>query len=107
MAHRLRSLPLIAPAAAAFVLLASSPAAEAKSTICKNTYGGDLIRAKDVKCKKARPVVRAWAEGFKADGQPSREALGYRCTGKDDPYEGLIVNCVRSGKRITFYANVP
>ena len=39
--------------------------------------------------------------------EPDREALGYTCTGTNDPYEGLIVKCTRPGKRITFYANVP
>jgi hypothetical protein len=81
--------------------------ASAKTKICKNTYGGDFIRAKDVKCDRARAVVRAWGTGYKADGEPNREVVGYNCRATEDPVEGLVMKCTRSGKRITFFANAP
>ncbi len=94
-------IALIAP------MVLGSAEASAKTTHCKNTYGGDFIRAKDVKCDRARAVVRAWGVGFKADGEPNREVVGYDCRATEDPVEGLVMKCTRSGKRITFFANAP
>ncbi len=101
----------VAAAAACAVALALTvePAdrAVADTTICKNTYGGDLIAAKNLKCKRARAIVREWAEGYKADGEPDREVLGFACKGRNDPYEGLTITCTDDGRRVRFYANVP
>lgn len=98
---------LLAVIVLSLTALVGAEHAAAKTTICKNTYGGDFIRAKELKCKKARAVVRAWGAGYKIDGQPNREALGFACSGTDDAVEGLVVKCTRPGQRITFYANVP
>ena len=94
-------------ASLSLVLSAADPAAGARTKLCKNTYGGDVIAAKDLKCKRARRVVRAWAEGYKIDGNPDREVLGFACRGITDDVEGLTIRCTRSGKRVAFYANVP
>ena len=96
----------LAAATALVLLLASGPAA-AKTQLCKNTYGGDVISAKNVGCKKARAIVRAWAAGYKEDGNPNREVRGWRCRGSSSPAEGLTIACTRNGKRVGFYANVP
>jgi hypothetical protein len=104
---RIARAALVASLAAAALLAAPAAPAGAKTKICKNTYGGDLIAAKDLKCKKARRIVRAWAEGYKGDGDPDREALGFTCKGRDDPHEGLTVTCTDDGRRVRFYANVP
>ena len=104
----MRRLLLLAAALAAVVILAVPiGSAGAKTTICKNTYGGDLIAAKDLKCKKARRIVREWAAGYKGDGNPDREVQGFTCRGRNDPYEGLTITCTDSGQRVRFYANVP
>jgi len=84
-----------------------SQTASASSQPCKNTYGGDVIFAKLVKCSHARAVVRAWATRYKQDGVTDRTVLGYNCLGMNSPIEGLVVTCHRFHKRITFYANVP
>ena len=107
--------PVVAPFWAAVALavllsllmLGTEPADAARTKLCKNTYGGDVIAAKDLKCKRARRVVRAWAEGYKIDGDPDREALGFACRGINDKVEGLTIRCTREGKRVAFYANVP
>lgn len=97
---------------AAFLALGSAteahtPATPPRAKICKNTYGGDVISAKNVSCKKARRVVREWAAGYKVDGRINRRALGFRCKGRNEPAEGLTIRCWRDEKRIRFYANVP
>jgi hypothetical protein len=102
----MRSTTLVV-AASALILLLGTGSATAKTRVCKNTYGGDVISAKNVSCKKARAIVRAWAAGYKADGNPSREVRGWRCRGRNEPAEGLTIRCTRSGKRVRFYANVP
>lgn len=91
----------------ASVAEADPRATPARAKICKNTYGGDVISAERVGCKKARRVVREWAVGYKVDGNPNRRALGFRCRGRNEPAEGLTIRCFRRGKRIRFYANVP
>ena len=104
----MRAVALIGACVAA-IAIAAAPAdrAVAKTTICKNTYGGDVISAKDLKCKKARRIVREWAAGYKGDGNPDREVRGFTCKGRNDPYEGLTVTCTDDGRRVRFYANVP
>lgn len=105
--RRLLVFALAASLLTAFLGMSSGTAAAAPR-LCKNTYGGDVIRAsKDLKCSRARAVVRAWAAGYKEDGQINRPALGFNCAGRNDPYEGLTVTCRGFGKRVSFYANVP
>jgi hypothetical protein len=84
-----------------------SQTASASQRLCKNTYGGDVILAKLVKCSNARAVVRAWAARYKQDGVTDRTVRGFNCIGTNDPVEGLVVTCHRFHKRITFFANVP
>lgn len=86
--------------------LGSEPTSAATQT-CANTYGGDVISAKNVGCKKARRVVRSWAHGYKDDGEATRSALGFDCRGVNDSVEGLVIKCRQSDKRVNFYANVP
>ena len=38
----------------------SAKAAQSR-TLCKNTYGGDLIYASKIRCSRARDLVRTWA----------------------------------------------
>jgi hypothetical protein len=52
-------------------------------------------------------VVQAWAAGYKQDGQVDRHVLGFHCVDASNPVEGLVVRCTHSGRRVTFYANVP
>ena len=101
---------------AALLLVSVVPAAQAgdgrgsanaSGTMCRNTYGGDVISASGVGCRKARQVVRAWGRGFKRDRRVSRMAFGYRCSGRSDSVEGLTVRCRRGRASIRFYANVP
>lgn len=94
------------------LLLAGSPflgadRAPAASRLCPNTYGGDVIAAKRVRCKRARRVVRAWAREYKRDGMLNQRVLGFRCRARVEPAEGLTIYCRRGKKRIRFYANVP
>ena len=79
----------------------------AASRLCPNTYGGDVISAKRVRCKRARRVVRAWARGYKRDGMLNQRVLGFSCRPRVEPVEGLTIYCRRGKKRIRFYANVP
>jgi hypothetical protein len=81
--------------------------APAASRLCPNTYGGDVIYAKKVRCKRARRVVRAWARGYKRNGMLKQRVLGFRCRARVEPVEGLTIHCRRGKKRIRFYANVP
>lgn len=109
---RVARLALTVSALTLLLGLAPYAAAAAGSTpprakICKNTYGGDVISAKNVSCKKARAVVREWAAGYKADGKTNRRARGFSCKGRNEPAEGLTIRCTRDEKRIRFYANVP
>lgn len=101
---------LLLLATAALLVGASGVATEpagAASRLCKNTYGGDVIRAKRMGCKRARRVVRAWGRGYKRDGRIARRARGFKCRGWNSSVEGLVVTCRRGKKRVTFYANVP
>lgn len=81
--------------------------AGAAATLCRNTYGGDVIFAYRVGCSKARQVVRAWGRGVKRDRRVTRTALGYRCRGRTDSVEGLSMRCRRGEASVRFYANVP
>jgi hypothetical protein len=83
--------------------------AAARPKLCKNTYGGDLIYARVVGCPRARHVVRTWARRYRRDGRASRRVFGFRCRGRNDEIEGLVVGCRRVGgrARINFFANVP
>ena len=107
-AMRLRRLLATVPAA---LVLAGPPAIVAPAAaaeLCDNTYGGDVIYAYgDVSCRHARKVVRTWGYRAKADGIINRTVLRYRCRGKNDPYEGLIMRCSTSWAQIRFYANTP
>ena len=85
-----------------------TPPASAKPRLCANTYGGDFVQARGgLRCAKARAVVRAWAAGYKSDGHTDRVALRFACSGRNDSVEGLVVNCHKGGRSVSFYANVP
>ena len=95
------------------VLLAAGPAsanepAQASSRLCANTYGGDVISAtNNLRCAKARAIVRAWAVRYRRDGRVNRTVLGYRCRDRSSSVEGLTLKCRRGRKVVRFYANVP
>ncbi len=74
---------------------------------CRNVYGGDVIIAHGIGCRPARRVVKTWAIRYKRDGIVNRRSRGFRCRGRNDPYEGLTVRCRRGRASIRFYANVP
>ena len=106
--RRFLALALLAVAASVLAVSVNAPAASGPvSRLCANTYGGDVISATKVRCRKARQVVRTWARRYKRDGRTNRRVLGFRCRGRNDPYEGLTVRCRRGEARIRFYANVP
>jgi hypothetical protein len=96
-------LAVIAPAQARV-----AEPAHASSRLCANTYGGDVISAtNNLRCAKARDIVRTWAVRYRRNGQTNRTVLGYRCRGRNDRYEGLTIRCRRGYKVVRFYANVP
>ncbi len=80
-----------------------------RAKLCANTFGGDLIRARIVGCAWARHVVRNWARRYRRDHRVNRRVFGFRCRGRNDAIEGLVVHCARLGGRATivFFANVP
>lgn len=88
-------------------LLISAAPSQAAPKLCSNTYGGDLVYAKHLGCHRAHQVVRAWARAYKREGTPNVDALAFRCNGRVDSVEGLVISCHRHRKRVTFYANVP
>jgi hypothetical protein len=45
--------------------------------LCRNTFGGDLIRARIVSCRRARQVVRSWGRRYQRDGRASRRVWEY------------------------------
>lgn len=77
------------------------------SRSCGNTYGGDFILAKRMRCAKARQVVRSWAHRYERSGATDGVVRNFRCHGVDDPIEGLVVSCHKGSKRLSFFANVP
>jgi hypothetical protein len=99
---------LTVPAAVVAAAFAVGPGPASGATrSCANTYGGDVISATNVGCRKARDVVRTWAVRYRRDGRINRRVLGYRCRGTSDSIEGLTIRCRRGRARIRFYANVP
>jgi hypothetical protein len=84
-------------------------ASDAQRRLCRNTFGGDLIRVRIVRCPRARFVVRTWAHRFRRDGRATRRVFRFRCRGRIVRFEGLTVACRRVGGRATirFYVNVP
>jgi hypothetical protein len=102
-----RVAPLAIVFSALLLLVLSAAPAGASSKLCANTYGGDVIYARHLPCHRARRVVRVWARGYKRQGTPNVEALGFDCHGVDNEVEGLVVSCRRGRKHIVFYANVP
>lgn len=88
-------------------MIAWSGSASATLKYCGRTYGGDVIEVHRVSCHRSRRIVRAWAHGFKRDGRATRQVRGFKCVGRNNPYEGLVVFCHRHLRRIIFYANVP
>lgn len=102
-----RFVPVALLVASVLAIGLAPDSAFAAPRLCANTYGGDVIYARHLKCHRARQVVRAWAHDFKRSGQPSTHSLGFTCNGRDDPVEGLVVFCHRARKRVTFFANVP
>lgn len=95
--------------AAALVLLLPAPAtaSTADATTCRNTYGGDVISAQNMRCGKARDIVRTWAVRFRRDGRDNRRVLGFRCRRKTLRFEGHQVTCRRARRSVRFYPNVP
>ena len=91
----------------ACVALTGLSAGPAEAKMCANTYGGDVISAERVGCKKARAVVRTWAQRYRRDGRVNRRSLGFRCRDKSNSVEGLVVRCGRGRASVRFYANVP
>ncbi len=98
---------LIAIALAGVTALRDPESAQASRRMCSNTYGGDVIQARNLSCRKAHRVVRAWAHRFKRDGIVERTVLGFRCHDRSNEVEGLVVRCRRNARWVTFYANVP
>jgi hypothetical protein len=90
---------------ASAVVFGGAMAAEAK--MCANTYGGDVVVAKRMKCSKARDIVRTWAVRYRRDGVVNRRVMGFRCRDRSNSVEGLVVRCTRGRKSVNFYANVP
>lgn len=84
-----------------------SPEPASAHGLCKNIYGGDVIYAHDLSCRKARRIVRTWGIRYSEDEIVNRRVLGYRCRGKNDAYEGLTVRCSRGSRWVRFYANAP
>lgn len=89
------------------VAVAGPPTGQAATRGCSNTYGGDVISATNVTCRRAKRVVRTWARRYKRDGRVNRTVLHFRCRDRSNSVEGLVVKCRRGVKRIQFYANVP
>ncbi len=85
--------------------IVGAPAAEAKT--CANTYGGDVIGAYNMRCSKARDVVRTWAVRYKRDGKYNRTVLRFGCRKTVQRYEGIQMICRRGEKKVLFYPNVP
>lgn len=94
-------------AAAAVTALAPPAPASASVRGCANVYGGDVIQATNLSCKKARRVVKTWARAYKRDGDYNRTVLGFRCRITPDEYEGEIGRCTRGSRAVRFYPNVP
>jgi hypothetical protein len=82
-------------------------ASTAEAKICANTYGGDVISATNMRCAKARDIVRTWAVRYRRDGVVNRRVMGFRCRDRSNAVEGLTVRCSRGKKGVRFYANVP
>jgi hypothetical protein len=74
---------------------------------CSNTWGGDVIEAKNMRCRTAHGLVRTWARRYKRDGKVNRRVLRFRCRDRSNSVEGLVVQCKRGHASVTFYANVP
>jgi hypothetical protein len=87
--------------------MSDGAAAYAATRTCSNTYGGDVIETRNVRCRKAHRIVRTWARRYKGDGKVNRRVLRFRCRGRNDRAEGLVVRCKRGHASVTFYANVP
>lgn len=102
-----RFVPVALLVASALSISLAPDSVSAAPQLCANTYGGDVIYARHLKCHRARKVVRAWARDFKRSGRPSTSSLGFTCHGRNDSVEGLVVFCHRARKRVTFFANVP
>jgi hypothetical protein len=81
--------------------------AQASRRMCNNTYGGDVVVARNLSCRKAHRVVRTWARRFKRDRIAERTVLGFRCHDRSNDVEDLVVRCRRNSRTVTFYANVP
>ena len=99
------TLRAAAVSAALFAVLPAPSSAEVR--MCANTYGGDMVSAKNMRCWKARDIVRTWAVRYARDGRVNRRVRRFRCRDRSNPIEGLVVKCRRGDKRVTFYANVP
>lgn len=91
----------------ACVALTAASAGPAEAKTCANTFGGDVISAENVNCKRARAVVRTWAHRYKRDGKVNRKSLGFKCRDKSNSVEGLVVRCSLNRRVVRFYANVP
>jgi hypothetical protein len=94
-----------ATCALVFAIVAGPSSAETR--MCANTYGGDVISAKNMRCWKARDIVRTWAVRYARDGRVNRRVRRFRCRDRSNSIEGLVVKCRRGDKRVRFYANVP
>jgi hypothetical protein len=93
----------LAVAALAVPFLSGSESAIAAPRVCKHAYGGRVVIAHKVGCKKSRRVVHAWARGFNRDGRANREARGFKCV--KHPAIGFVVVCERGHQRLSFYGN--
>jgi hypothetical protein len=74
---------------------------------CRNTYGGDVISAKNVGCKRARDLVRTWAVRTRRTGEPDRTVFRFRCRLRVVAVEGQTMRCRRGAKRVRWYVNLP
>lgn len=102
--------PLVVVFVLALVALFGSSlggAEPARAAFCGNTYGGDVISTTNLRCGRARKVVKTWGRRYKRDGRARRNVLGFRCAPRNDSVEGLTMRCRRGKSRIRWYVNVP
>ncbi|HEV2856899.1 MAG TPA: hypothetical protein VGW80_00670 [Solirubrobacterales bacterium] len=101
--------PIALVASLLFVALLAAPAAPAESRARAASFHacGDIphlttwdIRAKRVKCGKARRVIRAYVAAVGRNGGFTQNVLGFHCKISGYYGDGAYYRCASSGHRV-------
>lgn len=102
------ALTLLVVTGAFAATLHSAPEALAKTRMCANAPGGDVVSARNTTCAEAHKLMRLWVAGVRRDDRYDRTVAKWSCRNRPNEIEGDVMRC-RKGRNQTvrWYVNLP